>query len=98
MGFQEELVVVGIGADDVDDAPAKMGWHLLGEAGDMQIGRAGELAGIRRGFANEHAQQGAFARAIGAQQAEAIAAFDVQLDVIQQRMTAETEADTAETK
>ena len=96
VGFQEAAVVVGSGADDVDHAAAQMRRHLLGEAGHVQLGRAGEMSGIRRGFAGEDAQERAFAGAVGAEQTDAIAAFDVQLDVIEQRLAAEAEADTTE--
>ena len=97
-GFEEKPGVAGVGADDVEYAAAQVCGHLLGQAGHMQVGCADELSGIRCGFSGEETQKRALPRAIGSEQTDAVIAFDVQLDVVQQWLAAEAEADTTETE
>ena len=76
---------------DVDDPALQVGGHLLGEPAHPEAGRRDDLPVVRFGFASQDAHHGALAGAVGAEQADAVSALDVELHLVQQGESTETQ-------
>ena len=59
--------------------------RVLGEVAQHEIGMCGAFAGEQRQFAHQRLDQGRFAGAVGAKQADAVARFERELDAAQDR-------------
>jgi hypothetical protein len=74
--------------DAVVNAAAKALRHFLAELCDTQLGRVDDLAVVRLDGAGDYFQQGRFAAAVPADQADALARLQRQVDAIEQRVIA----------
>ncbi len=70
--------------------------QLLGQEGHAQARGAGDLAGVGGQRALEEAKQGGLAGAVAPQQADALAALDLQLDAVKEERPAQGEGDVLE--
>ena len=77
------------GLDDIGHDAGPVGGHILGQPGDAGVGHAHDLALVGLEQAGEHAHEGGLALAVASEQADALAAFDLQRDVLQQGTTGE---------
>ncbi len=71
-------------------------WHLLVEPRHAQAGRAPDRARVGRLFAGYDPQQRRLARAVAADQADALAGLDAQVRVLEERQMAKGERDGVE--
>ena len=96
LGFEGVTMIiqcVGIRADNVQHPAGQVERDLLGEPADPGAGGLDDFTRVRLGFSGENAEHGAFSCPIGAQQADAISALDMEFHIIQQRQTTITHTD-----
>ena len=96
MGDRPALVVVddlGLERRGNRAAGVEPGRELgfLGQVGDPGATRQPDLAGIEGDLPGDRAQQRGLARAVAADQADALAGFDREVDPVEQRVVAERE-------
>ena len=75
---------------------ARLEKRFLRDGGELEVGRAPDLAVIALGRAFDHAQQAGLARAVAADEADAPARLDDQVHMIEQRDMPEREGDFGE--
>jgi hypothetical protein len=89
------LVVVDVGLECRGDRAARIEPRgelgLLREVGDPGGARAPDLAGVEGDLAGDYLEQRGLAGAVAADQADALAGFDGEVDPVEQRMVAERE-------
>lgn len=81
---------------DVEHAAAGVGRHLLRHARHDHPRLQADLAVVGLQLAGDQAHEGGFAGAVAADDADAFAGFDAQIDMFEQERTADTEVDALE--
>ncbi len=92
------IVVAEAGSHDVPDVTRQAFRDLLGQAGDADAFGDGHRARIGGGFARGDAHEGGLAGAVTAEQTDAFAFLDLEVEVVQDGRAAETDIDVEETE
>jgi hypothetical protein len=93
-----EVVVAQARSHDVTDGAGEGFRDLLGEAGDADAFGDGDRARIGGGLAGGDAHEGGLAGAVTAEQADAFAFLDLEVEVVQDGRAAETDIYVEETE
>ena len=70
--------------------------HVLLEPRDAQAGRAPDRSGVGRGLARDHFQQARLARAVAADERDALARLDAKIGRLEKRQVTEGQGDGVE--
>ena len=96
VGRHERAQLAEPGRHLVEYRPVVCAWHVLLQPRDAQPRGSPDLTGVRRLLARDHAQQARLARAVAANQADALAGLDPKGRVLEERKMSKGERDTIE--
>ena len=90
------LASADAGSHQMEGRPLQSRRDLLGQAGDAHVLLKVDVAGVRGQLSAHELHEGGLAGAVAAEQTDALALVQVQLDAVQERRTAEAEAHIAD--